>query len=1015
MAAGSSVPQDPAPRAPRFTGAPFIRTWTSEDYKAAPVNWDIVAHPSNGFIYVGNNFGLTEFDGASWQLYPLPGEGPARAVAVDAAGHVWAGGIGVVAVFRPDARGALRAVDVTPRIPAGERALGDFSYACATPDGVCFATVRDLIRFHSDGSARRWTVPGRANGLFWHAGALHLSAGPDGLFRLDGDQLVPVAPAPAVPGESARAVVRVIESRTDADGSALLLTARGPFRWRGPGSPLVPLTAEAARHFTDDAATAAAFLPDGRLAFSFLRHGLRILDADGRSAVVLDQSHGLPSNRIEEIATDPEGGLWIAQRTGLARLQLDSAAAQHGPALGLSGSPRALLRFGERLYVTHNEGVAWRDPRTGRFQPVSGLTAGLNTLFAAEGRLYGTGSNLYEISRDDRARVVLPLSLTSIHRLPQHAGYYVGGSPSGAWLLRLTADRWQNLGPLAQVSVGLTRFRDDPDGTVWAVGYDGRGVWRLDFRGGPVPDAPARRYDADHGLPPVRRRDSARLVSRGPDLFVTCAQWTRRFDRAADRFEPPVDLPGLPADTGAVAAHTDASGAQWWFLVQPAPRLVRLAPDSAPPWHPTDIPTGPLRAVVPNSVYYDDPTGTLWVAGQGSLISLDPAWQPRRPRPALRAYVRTLAASDGETLFADPGLAAPRPPLAPLPPTQNSVRFAYAAPVFEGDYHGHTTTTYRTRLVGFESAWSPWSESAEREFTNLPYRAFTFEVQARALDGRASPVAALAFTVAPPVWLTPWAYGAYAATIVAGIFAFVAHRTRAVRRRADRLEAVVAERTAELARLRQIDRDESAAAKLAEEKTRLEMLRYQLNPHFLYNALNSIRSLTYSNPAAAGDMVSQFADLCRATLTRNEDLAPLREEFAMLKLYLDMEQTRWREKLAVAIDLAPDAAACPIPPFLLLPLVENALKHGWQPDVRTLCLRLSARLDPTGALQLEVANTGRWLPPGTSSAPSTGIGLDNLRQRLRRYFPGAHTFTCSSADGWVVARLEISPDPAAIA
>jgi len=994
---------------PRFTGAPFLRTWNSEDYGAAPVNWFIVAHPQNGFIYVGNNFGLTEFDGAAWRLYPLPGEGPVRSIAIDRAGHVWAGGTGVVAVFRPDERGALQAVDVSPRIPGGERALGDFSYAAVTPDGVCFATVRDLVRFSPDGTARRWAVPGRANGLFWLDGALHVSAGTDGILRLVDDQLVAVAAAPALPGEGTRATVRVIAAQAAADGSALLLTARGPVRWRGPGSPLVPLSPGSTRYFTDEAATAAAYLPDGRFAFSFLRHGLRIFDPSGENAVVLDQSHGLPSNRIEEIATDSEGGLWIAQRTGLARLQLDSGFAQHGPALGLSGSPRALFRFGDRLYVTHDEGVAWLDTRTGRFQPVTGLTAGLNTLFAADGRLFGTGSNLYEIFPDDRLRTVLPLSLTSIHRLPQHPGYYVGGSPSGAWLLRLAGEQWQNLGPLARVSVGLTRFRDDPDGTVWAVGYDGRGVWRLDFRAGAAPDAPARRYAADAGLPTVRRRDSARLVSRGPDLYVTCAQWTRRYDRAADRFESIADASGLPADTGAVAAHTDASGAQWWFLVNPSPRLVRLSPDTTPPWQPAELSTGPLRGVVPNSLYFDEPTRTLWVAGQGALITLDPDWRPRRPRPALRAYVRTLATSAGEVLHSDPGIAAPLPALAPLRPTQTSLRFACAAPAFEGDYHGKTTTHYRTRLAGFESDWSPWSESADREYTNLPYRAFTFEVQARALDGRESPVATLAFAIAPPWWLTPWAYGTYAAGAVGAVLAFVGLRTRALRRRADRLEAVVAERTAELARLRQIDRDESAAAKLAEEKARLEMLRYQLNPHFLYNALNSIRSLTFSNPAAAGDMVSQFADLCRATLTRNEDLAPLREEFAMLKLYLDMEQTRWRDRLAVEIDLAPDAAGRPLPPFLLLPLVENALKHGWQPEVRTLRLRLSARLDSAGALLLEVANTGRWHAPGTSAAPSTGIGLENLRQRLRRYFPRTHDFTLSAAEGWVVARLEIRP------
>lgn len=69
---------------PRSTGSPFVRTWNDEDYAAAPVNYAVLPHSRNGFIYAGNNYGVLEFDGAAWRLYPLPGEGPARTLAIDA-------------------------------------------------------------------------------------------------------------------------------------------------------------------------------------------------------------------------------------------------------------------------------------------------------------------------------------------------------------------------------------------------------------------------------------------------------------------------------------------------------------------------------------------------------------------------------------------------------------------------------------------------------------------------------------------------------------------------------------------------------------------------------------------------------------------------------------------------------------------------------------------------------------------------------------------------------------------
>jgi len=1007
----ADTPPAPAPSAgpisPRYSGAPFIRTWDSDDYRASPVNWHIVQHPQTGFIYVGNNFGVLEYDGAAWRTYPMPDEGPVRSLAIDASGRVWLGGVGTVAVLRTDARGLPHAISVMDRVPPSNRPFGDFIFSLGAPDGVYFSTVNEVVRFGADERVRRWPLPQRALGLWWQDGALHVSAGLNGILRLQGDAIVPIADSP--PGPNGRLSLRVFTSRPAGADGTLLLTSRGPLHWRGPGSEPTPLSAASAAAFANETATAATFLPDGRLAFGFLRNGLRLLDAQGRAVAHIDQTRGLPSNRIEEIAADRDGGLWIAQRTGLARLELDSPFAQHGVALGLSGSPRAFQRFGDRLYVTHNEGVAWRDEATGRFRPVEGVTAGLNTLFEADGRLFGTGGSLYEITRDDRARTVLAQSLTSIHPLRSTPGTYIGGSPSGVWLLRFAAGRWERLGALTGIAEGLTRFRDDGDGFVWAVPYGGRGVWRLDFRNGASLDCPVRLYGEPEGVPGVRRRDSARLVDLGGELYLTCGVWTRRYDRAADRFEPASDIVGLPPDSGAIVAHNDRQGAHWWFLNRPEQQLLRLTASGDRRWRAEPIPSGPLRGLIPNSAYVDPLTTTLWVAGQGSLISAALDWQPTQARPPLRAFIREVATLAGEPLWRSP-TALPLAPLV-LPPRQDALRLAFAAPGLESDFRGKHTLTYRTWLEGLEPAWSEWSEGSTREFTNLPYRAFTFHVQARALDGRISEPVALAFAINPPWWLTRWAFAAYGVLVLALLAALVAVRTRLLRRRAAQLETVVAARTAELARLRQIDRDESAAARLAAERARLEVLRYQLNPHFLFNALASVRSQLPPALDRARATIEQLTEFCRLTLFRPESGAHLTldEEMHLLRAYLDIEQTRWGPLLTVEIDVAPAAASLPLPPLLLLPLVENALKYGRSSQTGALTVRITARLDAAGALSIEVGNTGAWIESTDSpSVPSLGIGLENLRQRLARYYPGRHEFTTVATDGWVVARLNLS-------
>jgi len=209
-------------------------------------------------------------------------------------------------------------------------------------------------------------------------------------------------------------------------------------------------------------------------------------------------------------------------------------------------------------------------------------------------------------------------------------------------------------------------------------------------------------------------------------------------------------------------------------------------------------------------------------------------------------------------------------------------------------------------------------------------------------------------------------------------------------------------------RFAQLQRDRHAA-RLAEEKTRLELLRYQLNPHFLFNALNSIYGLVYPHSRPAGDLVLRLADFCRITFSHDGGRwRALGEELTMLRQYLDIEQARWRDRLAVEFINDPAVASATIPPFLLLPLTENAVKHGGATSPNVLGIRITTRPGTPGTVVIEIANTGRWQPADEpKSVSSTGIGLENLRARLQRSFPDSHRLDISEADGWVAVKLQL--------
>ena len=166
-------------------------------------------------------------------------------------------------------------------------------------------------------------------------------------------------------------------------------------------------------------------------------------------------------------------------------------------------------------------------------------------------------------------------------------------------------------------------------------------------------------------------------------------------------------------------------------------------------------------------------------------------------------------------------------------------------------------------------------------------------------------------------------------------------------------------------------------------------LQAQMEPHFVFNALNTIASLVRTEPDRARSLVLAFADYVRTKLSRPPGFVTLEEELTHVQSYLDLEQARFGDQLVVILDVADDALAVRLPPFLVQPLVENAVKHG--KTERPLHLIVRARVR-RGTLRVTVRDDGRGiardalervLEPGVSeSGEGTGLGLASVHRRL---------------------------------
>lgn len=204
-------------------------------------------------------------------------------------------------------------------------------------------------------------------------------------------------------------------------------------------------------------------------------------------------------------------------------------------------------------------------------------------------------------------------------------------------------------------------------------------------------------------------------------------------------------------------------------------------------------------------------------------------------------------------------------------------------------------------------------------------------------------------------------------------------------------------------------REQSMQARAAANQAQLQLLRSQINPHFLFNALNSVIALVRENPRAAQAMVRDIASLLRRALDSDrEGGSTVQQELEFVRLYLRCELVRFETRLQVSYEIEDGVQALSVPAMLLHPLVENAVKHGMRSAKgETLAIRIAVRRHGR-KLVFEVSNTGTLsLPPDSVLPPSSGIGLRNVRERLAQLFPGEHRFELFERDGWVVAALEL--------
>lgn len=784
-------------------GRPASTRFGWEDYRGYNQNWAVAQTP-NGLIYVGNTWGILEYDGSEWRMLPITQEGRLliRSLAATPTGELYVGGIGEIGWLRPDSTGTLAYESLKGRIPAAYRDVADVWSTHVTPEGIVFQTPQYLYRW-TGRSMQVWAARTSYHLAFTVRGSVYVREEGVGLKRLDGDRLVPV------PGGEAFADRRIFSLLPHPRG--LLAAVRDEGLWLVTASGATPIVSTASTYLAEHRpygglALPAAYGRRGPLyAVATFGGGVVVFDTAGRLVRIYQEDAGLdPDDWVLGMAPDAQGGLWMALTDGIVRADLFPRMTQYGSGRGLTGEVYTVRRYQGRLYVGTSTGLFRLVPgRLGvpgegdpysRFEPVrtaSGEDLSQTwDLLGSSGRLLvAANSGVYVLQADGLVQVT-DVKAFRLQQVPGGSDVIAGGKDAlmvlrpdgGGWRTVDTIDApggdvnsIEAFGPrelwVGRMSDGIVQLLAGPDGryrpTVFGTNEG-------------LADGPATVLIRDGRLLAIQQTGVLEL--QGPQRSL--------------QFRPATD-PRIARLSGEYGLFEGRGRRLWTYedteltAFDGARAALRLR-------------MGWTRV----ETLLEQPDGVTWIGTNDGLYRYDP--HVPAPARAFPAFVRRVTDEQRRTLYGGAGTrTAVGEPALTLAYDTNSLRFEFAAAA----YSRPGETEYQFRLDGRDDGWSPWGPEHSTNYTDLWEGTYTFRVRARGASGAVSREAAYTIRVLPPWYRSPLAYLGYLLAAAGFVWGVTAWRLRQHRRHMEAQRA----RNARLHRLGDRLRETNARLRRADQ------------------------------------------------------------------------------------------------------------------------------------------------------------------------------------------------------
>jgi serine phosphatase RsbU (regulator of sigma subunit) len=797
-----------------------VRNYSAKEYNLVPQNFAIT-QDFRGIFYFGNNSGILEYDGKTWNTIFTPNTGPVRSLSRSLNGRIYVGGTGELGYLSPDSAGKMTFRSLLPYIPENERNFAEIWKTYATPKGRVYFQASNKI-FCWDGHRMKiWKAKTSFHVMFYLDGTLYVREKEIGLKALTDSNLVLIQGGELFAEQKIYFMLPFLrdEALLNTQGHGLFLMKTATQRdytsnIKGPEqlTKVVPFHTQIDEFMSSNEIYNCIKLNNRSFSIGTLGAGLTTIDTSGNLVGVLNKLNGLQDGAIHDQFLDAQGILWLATNNGISKANLNSTLSSFSDKNGLEGTVQSIQRFQGKIYAATNQGVFYLQEQKinkanasiepAHFVKYAGINSECWDLLpfsnaSSSSLLVASNVGVQEIA-DDKIKSIVNGDINVLFRSRKDPNRVYVGLASGLTSIYRKGSAWIDEGLVSGISDYIQSIDEDEKGNIW-IGRRDHGVIRIGFETGPGKHATVliSEYNNKEGLPD----ENVYVRSMNGRMYFATSRGLYAFEK--ERFRPDSSFGKRFASeqTGIFRMNTDQKGNIWIAATDSKKfgemEIGYVSDTNRKLWN--NAPFLGLSKNITLAIYHDA-DGITWLGGPDGIIRYDAGIVKNYDQGYL-ALVRKVILGKDSVIFSgnylnDSGLVSLNQPelLKPhLKYSFNSFTFHFAATDFEDE----SVNVYSYYLEGFDKQWSAWKNENKAVYTNLPEGQYFFRVKAKNIHGKESKEAVFEFTVLAPWYRTLGAYAGYLLLFIGFVYGAITISTRGLRN-------IISERTAEVVKQKEL-------------------------------------------------------------------------------------------------------------------------------------------------------------------------------------------------------------------